>query len=66
LEYSRVSRAKRKILPVNFEHVLEEALLNLNVQIKETKGVVTHDHCPQSLRRKIKGSTFPKSHRKRN
>jgi len=46
LEYSRITSEKRDIIPVNFEHVLEEALLNLQVPIKESKAVITHDPLP--------------------
>ena len=46
LEYSRISSEKREISPVNFEHVLEEALLNLKVPIKENNAIITHDPLP--------------------
>jgi len=46
LEYSRITSSKREISPVNFEYVLEEALLNLKIPIKENKAVITHDPLP--------------------
>jgi len=46
LQYSRINREKREIKPVNFEHVLEEALLNLKVPIEESNAVITHDPLP--------------------
>ena len=46
LQYSQISRQKKKIIPVNFEHVLEEALSNLKVPIEETKAIITHDSLP--------------------
>ena len=46
LQYSRITSQKQKNSPVNFEHVLEEALLNLKVQIEETNSYITHDPLP--------------------
>lgn len=46
LEYSRITSEKGEISPVDFEHVLEEALLNLKVPIKENKAIITHDPLP--------------------
>ncbi|HEX7468450.1 MAG TPA: ATP-binding protein, partial [Methanobacterium sp.] len=46
LQYSRITRGEREIKPVNFEHVLEEALLNLKVPIEESHAVITHDPLP--------------------
>lgn len=46
LEYSRITSEKREISPVNFERVLEEALLNLKVPIKENNALITHDPLP--------------------
>jgi GAF domain-containing protein len=42
LQYSKITSEKREIKPVNFEHVLEEALINLKVPIEETNAVITH------------------------
>ena len=38
LQYSRITSQKREITPVNFEHVLEDALINLKVQIEENNA----------------------------
>jgi PAS domain S-box-containing protein len=46
LKYSKISSEKREIKPVNYEHVLEEALINLKVPIEENKAVITHDPLP--------------------
>jgi light-regulated signal transduction histidine kinase (bacteriophytochrome) len=46
LTYSRITSKKREIVPVNFEDVLEEALLNLKVSIGETNAIITHDPLP--------------------
>ena len=46
LEYSRITSQKRDITFVNFEDVLEEALINLKVPIEENKSVITHDPLP--------------------
>ena len=46
LKYSKITSEKREIKPVDYEHVLEEALLNLKIQIEETNAVITHDHLP--------------------
>ena len=46
LKYSKISSQKREIAPVNFEHVMEEALINLKVQIEENNAVITHDPLP--------------------
>jgi len=46
LQYSKISSEKLEIKPVNFEHVLEEALVNLKVPIEETNAVITHDPLP--------------------
>ncbi len=46
LQYSKISSQKREIIPVNFEHVLEEALINLKVPIEENKAIITHDPLP--------------------
>jgi len=46
LQYSKITREKREIKPVNFEHVLEQALTNLTVQIEENNAIITHDQLP--------------------
>lgn len=46
LEYSKITRKKREIIPVNFEHVLEHALTNLKVQIEENNAIITHEKLP--------------------
>jgi signal transduction histidine kinase/putative methionine-R-sulfoxide reductase with GAF domain len=46
LEYSRISSQKREIKTIDFEDVLEEALINLKVPIDENNAVVTHDPLP--------------------
>ena len=42
----KITSQKREIKPVNFEHVLEEALINLKVPIEENNAVITHDPLP--------------------
>ena len=46
LQYSKITSQKREIIPVNFEHVLEEALINLKVPIEENNAVITNDPLP--------------------
>ena len=46
LLYSRISSQKREIIPVNFEHILDEALTNLKVPIEENNAIITHDPLP--------------------
>ena len=46
LQYSKITSKKREISPVNFEKVLNEALINLKVPIEETNAVITHDQLP--------------------
>ncbi len=46
LEYSKISSQKSEVALVNFEHVLEEALMNLKVPIEENNAVITHDPLP--------------------
>ena len=46
LKYSQITNKKREFEPVNFEHVLEHALTNLKVQIKENNTIITHDPLP--------------------
>ena len=46
LQYSKITSEKREIKPVNFEHVLEQTLTNLTVQIEENDAIITHDHLP--------------------
>jgi light-regulated signal transduction histidine kinase (bacteriophytochrome) len=45
LEYSQITK-QRVSLPVKFEHVLKEALINLKIPIEENNVVVTHDPLP--------------------
>lgn len=46
LLYSRITREKSEMKPVNFEHVLEHTLENLKVQIEENHAEITHDPLP--------------------
>ena len=46
LQYSKISSEKSDIKPVNFEHVLDETLINLKVPIEENNAIVTHDPLP--------------------
>ena len=46
LQYSKITSEKRELKPVNFEDVLQEALLNLKVPIEESNAVITHDPLP--------------------
>jgi PAS domain S-box-containing protein len=47
LSYSRITTKKEEINTVNFENVLEEALINLKVPIEENNAVITHDPLPK-------------------
>ena len=46
LQYSKITSEKREMKPVNFEHVLEQALTNLTVQIEENNAIITNDPLP--------------------
>ena len=46
LQYSKITSKKREITLVNFEKVLNEALINLKVPIEETNAIITHDPLP--------------------
>ena len=46
LQYSKITSEKQEFTPVNFEDVLEKALLNLKVPIEENNAVITHDPLP--------------------
>ena len=46
LQYSQITSHKRVITRVNFEHVLEEAMINLKVSIEENNAIITHDPLP--------------------
>ena len=46
LQYSQITSQQREVTLVNFEHVLEEALINLKVPIEENNAVITHDPLP--------------------
>ena len=46
LSYSKITRQKRELTEINFEEVLEEALMNLKLQIEENNAVITHDPLP--------------------
>jgi PAS domain S-box-containing protein len=46
LQYSRITNEKRELVQVNFEHVLENALANLKLQIEENNVIITHDPLP--------------------
>jgi light-regulated signal transduction histidine kinase (bacteriophytochrome) len=43
LQYSKITSQKKETTPVNFEQVLEEALINLKVPIEENNAIITHD-----------------------
>jgi PAS domain S-box-containing protein len=46
LQYSKITSKQQEIKPVNFEHVLQEALINLKIPIEENNAVITHDPLP--------------------
>jgi PAS domain S-box-containing protein len=46
LQYSKITSEQQEIKPVNFEHVLHEALINLKIPIEENNAVITHDPLP--------------------
>jgi PAS domain S-box-containing protein len=46
LQYSRITNEKRELTLLNFEEVLEEALINLKIPIEENNAVITHDPLP--------------------
>ena len=46
LLYSTISSEKRELTSVDFEYVLEEALVNLKVPIEENNAVITHEPLP--------------------
>ena len=46
LKYSKISSPKNNITPVDFEKVLEEALINLKVPIEESNAIITHEPLP--------------------
>ena len=46
LQYSKITKEKREVIPVNFEHVLKHALTNLKLQIEENNAIITHDPLP--------------------
>ncbi len=46
LQYSRITSQKTELTNVNFEQVLNEALINLKIPIEENKAVITHDPLP--------------------
>jgi len=47
LEYSRVSSRKPDFAPIDCEAVFEQSLTNLQMALKESGAVVTHDPLPQ-------------------
>ena len=47
LAYSRVSGAPSAVSPIDAEAVLRDALLNLELAVKESQAVVTHDALPR-------------------
>ena len=46
LEYSKISTQKSEVTLINFEKVLEEALINLKVPIEENNAVITYNPLP--------------------
>lgn len=46
LEYSRLTKVKEDFSPVNFEDVIEQALLNLKIPIEENNAIITYDPLP--------------------
>jgi two-component system, chemotaxis family, sensor kinase Cph1 len=46
LEYSRVTRHEKIFSEINIESVLDNALMNLKVQIDENNALITHDPLP--------------------
>ncbi|MDP2312213.1 MAG: ATP-binding protein [Pseudomonadota bacterium] len=46
LTYSRLTSREAPLEPTNCDDVLGEALANLEVPLKESRAVVTHDHLP--------------------
>ncbi len=46
LQYSKITSEKQEFTPINFEDVLEKALLNLKVPIEENNAIITHDPLP--------------------
>ena len=46
LEYSKITNKEKEFVPLKLENVLEEALMNLVVQIEESKAVITYDPLP--------------------
>ncbi len=46
LEYSKITNKEKEFVPLKLENVLEEALMNLIVQIEESKAVITYDPLP--------------------
>jgi PAS domain S-box-containing protein len=46
LDYSRVSTRAKPFEPTNCEEILNQAIANLQVSIKENGAAVTHDHLP--------------------
>jgi light-regulated signal transduction histidine kinase (bacteriophytochrome) len=46
LKYSKITNTKRAFTPVNFEDVLEKAILNLKIPIEENNVDISHDPLP--------------------
>ncbi len=46
LEYSKITNKEKEFVPLKLENVLEEALMNLVVQIEESDAVITYDPLP--------------------
>ena len=49
LEYSRVTRSARKAKTTNCEFILNQALLNLKLMIKDNKVTISHDPLPDVM-----------------
>ena len=49
LEYSKVTNRKKQFNPLKLENILEEALMNLVVQIEENNAIISYDPLPSVM-----------------
>ena len=49
LEYSKVTNRKKQFSPLKLENILEEALMNLVVQIEENNAIISYDPLPSVM-----------------
>ena len=49
LEYSRVTRSARKAKTTNCEFILNQALSNLKLMIRDNKATITYDPLPEVM-----------------